>query len=255
MVHRGFLTFILTISAVMNTTYAQSVSINVDSHLPEAQAALHKASKSTSEMNQQRGSFGPQGSKYKDIFGVNGRRESSVVRFGVSRSWFARLRADVREGTPIAVAYPAKGFDYDGPADPADPSRPAICNHDVRRALDTAWGESLQAAHRDPVSINNKVEFGFAIRVDASMHRLSVQPMQTSDLTGNKPNELTISVDQETIATVHTHNTGARPTPSAADVNSEIPAFVKSQFYLFVTIPGTRTYAAIDLKKVCSVDR
>jgi hypothetical protein len=165
---------------------------------------------------------------------------------------YAQLHADVEErnvaSAPRLAAYP----DYTGPADPWDPSRPAICNPEVRHALDNAWIGSSQAAHRPPFSANDKVEYGFAIQVQSGTSRLAVAPMHSSDLTGSKPNELTIPVDEETIATAHTHNIGARPTPSAADAAGELPAFVRSQFYLYVTIPGTGTYAAIDINRVCA---
>jgi hypothetical protein len=79
--------------------------------------------------------------------------------------------------------------------------------------------------------------------------------METSDLTGSKPNELMIPVNAETVATMHTHNVGARPTPSAADAAGDLPAFVRSQFHLYVTIPGTGTYTEIDFDKACGMDR
>jgi hypothetical protein len=143
---------------------------------------------------------------------------------------------------------------YVGPSDPSDPSTPLICNPAVRRAVDRAWGSSALAAHRPPVETNDKVEFGFAIDMRQSDRSLRIGPMQSSDLTDRRPNELEIPVSQATIATVHTHNTGARSTPSAADVKSEIPAFVRSQSRLFVTIPGTSQFAEIELGKVCETN-
>jgi len=164
-----------------------------------------------------------------------------------------RLHA-VRLASP-ATAQPRLDSDsaYVGPPDPLDPSIPLICNPAVRRAVDLAWESSIQAAHRPPAEVNDKVEFGFAI--DAKIGcTLRIEPMQSSDLTDRKPNELEIPVSQATIATVHTHNTGVRSTPSATDVRSELPAFVKSQSRLFVTIPGTSHFAEIELKKVCVRD-
>src|SRR5579863_5627913 len=73
------------------------------------------------------------------------------------------------------------------------------------------------------------------------------RPRAASDHTDGRPNELEIPVTENTIATVHTHNTGARSTPSAADVKRDLPGFVKSQSYIFVTIPGTNHYAMVEL--------
>jgi hypothetical protein len=140
---------------------------------------------------------------------------------------------------------------YVGPSDPSSPSRPLICNPVVRRTIDLAWEASVLAAHRPPIEVNNKVEFGFAVDVRESDRSLYVEAMQSSDLTGGKSNELEIPVGEATIATVHTHNTGARPTPSAIDVKSELPAFVRSRCHLFVTIPGTSHFAEIEPKRVC----
>jgi hypothetical protein len=140
---------------------------------------------------------------------------------------------------------------YVGPSDPSNPSHPLICNPEVRAAIDRAWGSSVQAAHRPPVEVNSKVEFGFAINVNDGSKSLRIDRMETSDYTDGRPNKLEIPLAENTIATVHTHNTGARSTPSAADVESNLPAFVMSQFHLFVTIPGTTHYAAVDLRKVC----
>lgn len=144
--------------------------------------------------------------------------------------------------------------DYAGPFDPTNPSSLLICNPQVRRAVDAAWSSSVQAAHRPPTAVNDKVEYGFAINVKDENKSLTIDRMQTSDRTDRKPNELNIPVSEATIATVHTHNTGARSTPSAADVKSDLPAFVKSQSYVFVTIPGTNHYAEVELNKVCSVN-
>jgi hypothetical protein len=142
--------------------------------------------------------------------------------------------------------------DYAGPFDPSNPSSHLICNPQVRRAVDAAWSSSVQAAHRPPTAVNDKVEYGFAINVNDENKSLTIDRMQTSDRTDRRPNELNIPVSEDTIATVHTHNTGARSTPSAADVKSDRPAFVKSQSYIFVTMPGTNHYAAVELNKVCS---
>jgi hypothetical protein len=58
-------------------------------------------------------------------------------------------------------------------------------------------------------------------------------------------------MNHATIATVHTHNTGVRSTPSPADIRSELQAFLKSRPRLFVTITGTNHFAEIDIRKVC----
>jgi len=141
--------------------------------------------------------------------------------------------------------------DYVGPSDPANPSKPLICNLAVRKAIDSAWSSSVQAAHRPPTEFNSKVEFGFAINANSENNSLELERIQTSDRTDSRPNELKIPVTENTIATVHTHNTGARSSPSATDVKSYLPAFVKSDSYVFVTIPGTNRYAEVELKKVC----
>jgi len=179
------------------------------------------------------------------------RRLANFLRTTQERQRFSHLKVDIRDTNLSTVPLLVFGSDYTGPADPSNPSRPAICNPVVRRAIETVWGQSMLAAHRAPISVNDKVEFGFAIQEHASTQRLAVEAIETSDLTGSKPNELAIPVDAETIATVHTHNVGARATPSAADVASELPTFVKSQFYLYLTIPGTGTYAEIELSRVC----
>jgi hypothetical protein len=166
-----------------------------------------------------------------------------------------RLRADRLSESKPQEAWLDMESDYTGPSDPMNPAVPLICDPAVQRAIDKAWSSSVQAAHRPPTAINDKVEFGFAINVDIEGKSLLIQPMQTSDLTDRKLNELDIPVGENTIATVHTHNTGARPTPSAADLISGLPGFVKSQFYIFVTIPGTNRYAAVDLKRVCRVNK
>lgn len=143
--------------------------------------------------------------------------------------------------------------DYVGPSDPANPSIPLVCNLAVRRAIDSAWSATRLASHRPPVSVNDKVEFGFAVHLAANQSIL-IDRMRTSDWTDRKPNELEIPINEATIATVHTHNSGALPTPSAQDVLSPLPAFVKSESYLFVTIPGTERYNRIELNRVCRTD-
>jgi hypothetical protein len=141
---------------------------------------------------------------------------------------------------------------YAGPADPENQSRPLICNSVVRRALDRAWSESNLAAHQPPFVINDKVEYGFSINEDKVSHRVYVSRAQSSYRTDGKPNALAISLDAETIATVHTHNLGVRRDPSLADLRVRVPSFVRSQLLLYVTIPGTGTYNSIDLNAVCS---
>ena len=165
------------------------------------------------------------------------------------------LRADARNAPVTTPPHLDQSSDYAGPADPSTASRLAICNPQVRRAIDLAWGSSMLASHRPPISVNDKTEYGFAIQADSATHLLSVGSMETSDLTGNRPNELTIPVNADTIATVHTHNIGARPTPSAADVGGDLPAFVRSQFHLYVTIPHTDTFAEVDVHKACGLGR
>jgi hypothetical protein len=165
---------------------------------------------------------------------------------------YIRLRADASAGRRADTPRLISGSNYAGPADPTNPSGLAICNPAVLRALGMAWSSSFLASHRPPVSENNKVEYGFAIDADPAAHLLAIGSMGISDLTGNRPNELMICISSHTIATVHTHNIGTYSAPSATDAAGDLPAFVKSQFHLYVTIPGTGTYAEVDLQKACN---
>lgn len=230
MAHHGSVTLALTLFLGVDTTSLSAASAQAGQASPSAQRSVPDAPDSRSG---------------------NLRRVANPLRAGRERQRFSHLHADVRDANLTTASRLVVGSDYAGPVDPSDPSRPAICNPVIRRAIDSVWGRSMLAAHRAPISVNDKVEFGFAIQEHTSTQKLVVEAIETSDLTGSKPNELAIPVDAETIATVHTHNVGARPTPSAADVASELPAFVKSQFYLYVTIPGTGTYAEIEMSRVC----
>jgi hypothetical protein len=242
MARHGSLILILTFAVGVSGVNPQPVSRKLDDG-EHAEALLRGI-----KQHETTGSDPPEPRKASD---AAARRIPNALFSPGSRGRLSHLRSDLPDGGMRALPRLAFSSDYQGPVDPADPSRLAICNPQVRRALNVAWGESVQAAHRAPVSINDKVEYGFAIQLNNATHALAVQEIETSDMTGNKPNELVIAVNDETIATVHTHNLGARPTPSAADVASELPAFVKSQFYLYVTIPGTSTYSQINLNEVC----
>ncbi len=176
--------------------------------------------------------------------------QSAATHANSKKRSILRLRAD-RLSQPAALEPSLDSeSDYAGPSDPSNPSSPLICNAEVQRAVNNAWSFSVQAAHRPPTEFNNKVEFGFAINVNDTS--LVIEHMRTSDRTDGRPNDLNIPVAENTVATVHTHNIGARSTPSAADVKSDLPAFVKSQSYLYVTIPGTNHYAMVELNRVCN---
>jgi hypothetical protein len=126
-----------------------------------------------------------------------------------------------------------------------------ICNPAIRKAVDRAWSSSVQAAHRPPTSANDKVEFGFAVDASKDGQTIEVKPLQTSNFTDQRLNELHIAIDENSLATVHTHNIGASPIPSRADMEGPIPAFVKSQFYVYVTIPGENRFVQVEPDGVC----
>lgn len=190
-----------------------------------------------------------------------GQLVSAVDRPSLTPPIQTRAHQEFNPGADPDLNDPGSGFrttlnqvsGYAGPADPENPSRPVICNPVVRRALDLAWSESSLAAHQPPFLTNDKVEFGFSIKLEKLAHRVSVSRVHTSYRSDGRPNALTISVDEETIATVHTHNLGVRPAPSLADLRMRLPSFVKSQFCLYVTIPGTDSYNSIDLNAVCGM--
>ncbi len=140
---------------------------------------------------------------------------------------------------------------YAGPSDPTDPKRPLICNPAIRKAMDIAWSSSVLAAHRPPSSLNDKVEFGFAVDASKDGRTVEVKSLRTSNFTDQKLNELHIAIDENTLATVHTHNIGASPVPSMADMKGPVPTFVKSQFYIYVTIPGEDRFARVEPDGVC----
>ena len=140
---------------------------------------------------------------------------------------------------------------YAGPSDPTDPKRPLICNPAIRKAMDRAWSSSVLAAHRPPSSLNDKVEFGFAVDASKDGRTVEVKSLRTSNFTDQKLNELHIAIDENTLATVHTHNIGASPVPSMADMKGPVPTFVKSQFYIYVTIPGEDRFARVEPDGVC----
>jgi hypothetical protein len=95
------------------------------------------------------------------------------------------------------------------------------------------------------------VEFGFAVDASKDGRTIEVKSLQTSNFTDKKLNELHIPIDEDSLATVHTHNIGASPIPSKADMEGPIPAFVKSQFYVYVTIPGKSRFVQVDPDGVC----
>jgi len=142
---------------------------------------------------------------------------------------------------------------YAGPSDPADPKRPLICNPAIRKAMDMAWSSSVLAAHRPPSSLNDKVEFGFAVDASKDGRTVEVKSLQTSNFTDQKLNELHIAIDENTLATVHTHNIGSSPVPSMADMKGPVPTYVKSQFYIYVTIPGEDRFARVELDGACKL--
>ena len=142
---------------------------------------------------------------------------------------------------------------YAGPSDPADPKRPLICNPAIRKAMDRAWSSSLLAANRPPSSLNDKVEFGFAVDASKDGRTVEVKSLQTSNFTDQKLNELHIAIDENTLATVHTHNIGSSPVPSMADMKGPVPTYVKSQFYIYVTIPGEDRFARVELDGACKL--
>jgi hypothetical protein len=177
-------------------------------------------------------------------------REDRDAR-GASRRPTIASRADVPTRPQIEHRLLDSEGAYAGPSDSTDPKRPLICNPAIRTAIDKAWSSSVQAAHRPPISVNDKVEFGFAVDASKDGRTVEVKSLQTSNFTDKKLNELHIAIDENTLATVHTHNTGASPIPSKADMEGPIPAFVKSQFFVYLTIPGENRFVQIEPDGVC----
>jgi hypothetical protein len=97
---------------------------------------------------------------------------------------FIYLSAD--EPTARTTAGPRldRSSGYLGPSNPSDPSHLAICDPEVRRAIDSAWGSSMLASHRPPTAVNDKIEYGFTIQADPESHLVSVGSMVSSGLTG-----------------------------------------------------------------------
>ena len=83
-------------------------------------------------------------------------------------------------------------------------------------------------------------EAGFAI--DYKGGKISIVNRVSSVNSDQKPNELHIKIDANTIAILHTHGNNALSTPSPGDTRSPVPNFVRSQSALYVTIPGTNKY-------------
>lgn len=84
-------------------------------------------------------------------------------------------------------------------------------------------------------------EAGFAIQYKDG--KISAANRTDSVDSGDKPNELRIKTDANTIAILHTHGNSAVPTPSPGDrnPNTQIPDFVRSQSAVYVTIPHSAT--------------
>ena len=78
-----------------------------------------------------------------------------------------------------------------------------------------------------------------------------MKSLRTSNFTDQKLNELHIAIDENTLATVDTHNIGASPVPSMADMKGPVPTFVESQFYIYVTIPGEDRFIRVEPDAVC----
>jgi hypothetical protein len=133
-------------------------------------------------------------------------------------------------------------FSANGPADPTDPSRPLFCNRAVQREFAEAFMKTKNGEERLGLAeAGRSIEFGG--------EGLSFGSWSTTEIddgeSGERANKMTVSKDDHSIAVFHTHGNGARPVPSARDLQGNIPNFVISRFAVYVTVPGTHTYVEL----------
>jgi len=89
-------------------------------------------------------------------------------------------------------------------------------------------------------------EGGFAINYING--QIQASSLVFSTFNGGVPNQLEIPTGTNTIVVLHTHGNNAQPVPSAGDLQSSVPNFVRSKSELYVTVPGTTNYIKLDPK-------
>ena len=124
-----------------------------------------------------------------------------------------------------------------GPEDPTNPGKPLYQNSVVKNASNRAWMKTANGT-----AGGGQAEAGFSI--ENKDGKISVGPMVMS-VNSDVKNKLNIPVDDYTIAVFHTHGNELAPTPGPADWNKTFPNFIRSQYELLVTVPGTRTYVKL----------
>jgi hypothetical protein len=138
---------------------------------------------------------------------------------------------------------PAMPFATSGPVDPTNPSRPLFCNEKVQREFGEAFMKTRNGEARGGLA-----EAGRSIEL--SDGAISFGSWATTELDNGDENEranrMQIARGGSTIAFFHTHGNGARPVPSARDLQGDVPDFVISRFAVYVTIPGTNAYVRLD---------
>jgi RHS repeat-associated protein len=142
------------------------------------------------------------------------------------------------DGSVAGVIALAGGSTYDssktGPADPTNPTQPLHMNPIVIKAGDEAFMKTMNGTARGGLA-----EAGFSIQNKPSGITIAYK-VDTVHSSG-PPNKLALTTDNFTIALYHTHGNKAKAVPSADDMLSSKPNFVRSQSHLYVTVPNTRT--------------
>jgi RHS repeat-associated protein len=145
----------------------------------------------------------------------------------------ASVVADYDPNEPL---YTPRGVVYGNPRDPSNPGHALIDNSIVQRASGQAFMTTQNGTARSGLA-----EAGFAIEYSDGTIWIAYR---VDSVNGDgKPNQLHIKTDANTIAIMHVHGNKADPIPSPGDrdPDAQVPDFVRSQYAVYVTIPGVST--------------
>jgi RHS repeat-associated protein len=186
------------------------------------------------------GHLAPDGLFYGDPFGSGEGTDLGGMAFANTANVGGGFTSPVQEQAPVAAydpnqpLYTPHGVVYGNPRDPTNPGSPLIQNPIVQQASNDAFMKTMNGRARGGLA-----EAGFAIEyIDG---KISIAHQVDSVNESGKPNALSITKDDNTIAILHTHGNSAQAIPSEGDrsPDAHVPDFVKSLRSIYVTIPNS----------------